>query len=62
MEIGITIREIFDMGKWKRFCSLKGWNEWCVNEGRVKLDDIVILSEEQARDLGIIEFDKCDSI
>lgn len=53
MKITITLREILDRGSWDAFCDLKGWNPWCINEGRADGDEEVTLTLEEAREIGV---------
>ena len=39
-----TIRDIMDAGWWAKFCDLRGWSVWCVNEGRANSDDEVAIT------------------
>lgn len=54
MEIKITINDLLDKGIWQEACEILGFNEWAVNEGLLDGDDIVTLTEEQARTLRLI--------
>lgn len=31
----VTVRELFDLGLWERYCQETGTNEWAVNEGLI---------------------------
>lgn len=38
----ITVKELFKLSLWNRYCEENGINEWAVNEGLMSEDDIVI--------------------
>ena len=50
----ITAREAFDKGIWEDLCRIKGINEWAVNEGLMNDSEEIRLTEEEARELGIV--------
>ena len=54
MEIIVSFGEIFDRGIWLEFCEVAGVNEWAINEGLATKDDTKVLTEEQAKELGLI--------
>jgi len=37
----ITVREIFKLGLWNKYCEENGINEWAVNEGLMSEDEVV---------------------
>ena len=53
MKLILTIREIMDKGLWLDFCNIRGWNEWCVNEGLADSDEEITLTEEEIKQLGL---------
>ena len=55
MEIKITARDLMDKGLWMDACDMLGINEWAINEGLMVHSDILTLSEEQAKKLGLIK-------
>lgn len=50
----ITADELIDRGLWLAVCDMQGLNEWCVNEGLMDSDHQIKLTEDQARDLGLL--------
>lgn len=54
MIINITVREIIDCGRWDELCELKGLNPWGVNEGLINTDEVIELTDDEARILRII--------
>lgn len=52
--IRITAKEIIDLGVWDKFCYLTGINAWAVAEGLMSSDETLWLTQEQAKELGII--------
>lgn len=57
MRLILTIREIMDRGLWDKFCDLRGWNPWIVNEGLAESNEDVILTDDEQRQLGLIKSD-----
>lgn len=57
MKYLITFGELIDRGLWLSYCEKFGINEWAVNEGLASSDDEVVLTEEEAQELGIINVD-----
>lgn len=53
MKIEITAGELIDRGIWTEFCDLNGINIWAVNEGLIERGEEFIISEEQAKKLGL---------
>lgn len=53
MKIIITAREAIDKGIWDDLCKIKGYSVWCVNEGKMPLEEEISLTEEEARKLGL---------
>ena len=37
----ISVRELFTLGLWNKYCEETGTNEWAVNEGLISKDEIV---------------------
>ena len=56
MEIKTTFGEILDKDCWDKFCELKGYNVWSINEGLVDRTDEVILSFEEAHHIGLLDY------
>jgi hypothetical protein len=54
MLIQITAKEAMDKGVWDEICSLKHINEYAVNEGLMDSDETITLTEEEAKELGLI--------
>lgn len=54
MEITITVKEICDRHLWQEACDVLGINEWSLNEGRIDYDEVLSVSDEQARKLGLL--------
>jgi len=50
----ITAREALDRGIWDKLCNFKGINRWAINEGLIDDDDEIVLTEGEARSLGLI--------
>lgn len=54
MKIIITADKAIDKGIWQEICKIKGYNEWCVNEGLMDDDYEISLTEKEAKELGLI--------
>jgi hypothetical protein len=54
MKIIITAGEAIDIGIWEELCNIKGMWVFALNEGVIDNDHEVILTEEEASKLGII--------
>lgn len=52
--VQITARELIEKGLWVEACELIGVNEYAVNEGMMESDEKLTLTEEQARQLGLL--------
>lgn len=52
--ISLTASEAIDRGLWDQLCELRGWNVWIVNEGRMPSDEVITLTEDEARKLGLL--------
>ena len=40
-KVVMTIKQVVDLGLWEKVCEYKGWDVWCLNEGRVDyLDEV----------------------
>ncbi len=50
----ITPSELLELGKWDRYCKLKGMNVWAINEGLVDSKELLPLTLEEAEQLSII--------
>jgi hypothetical protein len=53
MRILITAEEAIDKGIWENVCDIVGYNYYAVNEG-MDPDTEISLTEDQARQLGLI--------
>jgi len=56
MKITVTVTgsEALDKGIWTNLCALLGINEWAINEGLMDGEEEIILTEDQARILGLL--------
>lgn len=54
MKITITVNELMNRGLWLQACRLLGIDEYAVNEGRLHMETTLELTEEQAKELGLI--------
>jgi len=54
MKIIITAGEISNKGLWEEACELLDINVWALNEGTIDSDEELVLSEDQARQLGLL--------
>lgn len=52
MNISISLRELLDRGLWDKFCELKGWSIYCLNEGLANSDEVVTLSIDEYKSIG----------
>ena len=57
VKVAITARELMDRYLWDRACDLLGISPWAVSEGQMDSSDTVELTQEQARELGILASD-----
>ena len=55
MKIIITAGEAIDMGIWEKLCDMKGISIYTINEGVMGGNEEIVLTKEQAIELGIIE-------
>ena len=53
-QVKITIGELFERGIWGDYCQLCGCNEWAINEGLCRKDEVVCLTLDEAKELGLI--------
>jgi hypothetical protein len=58
--IVITPRELLDSYLWDEFCNMRGINIWAMNEGLMSSDEVIILTEDEAIALGLINKDLTD--
>ena len=56
VKIVVTAAEVMDKCAWDKLCEMKGWNEWCINEGLMDYDEEISLTEEEAQKLGFIPY------
>ena len=56
MKIVITVREYLNEhnGSWTDLCDLTGINPYAVMEGLMSADTEIVLTKEQAKELGVI--------
>ena len=54
MKITIKASELIELGLWERYCDLWGINVWAVNEGQMASDEEIAMSEDEAKELGLI--------
>ena len=54
MKITITAGELGDKGLWKDFADRYGYCGWALNEGRIKADDELQITNEDAREWGLL--------
>lgn len=54
MHIVISADEAIERGVWEEVCKMKGWNPWIVNEGLMPPDEQITMTEQEARDVGLI--------
>ena len=60
MKISVTLRDILDapnIGAWDEFCTARGINPWCVNEGADDTSEYTITMEE-AQNWGLIKYEE----
>jgi hypothetical protein len=53
MKLTLTIRELSNYN-WDKVCAVTGLNPWCMAEGLASGDEAVELTEEQAREIGVM--------
>ena len=53
ISINLTLRKILEDYDWDKYCEITGTNPWCINEGRATGDEVVELTVDQAREIGI---------
>jgi len=54
MKLIITAREALDKGIWDKLCNFKGINPWAINAGLMDSDSEIVLTEDEARHLGLL--------
>lgn len=54
MEVVVTVQELLDKGIWKGFCNLKDFDPYTLSEGLLLKSDEFRLTEEEARELGLL--------
>lgn len=54
MKVILTASEVMQRGNWEKFCELFGLDLWCLNEGKCYSDQEFTLTEQQAREFGIL--------
>ena len=50
-QILTTPNELIERGKWEKYCEISGTNYYAVNEGIMDLNEEIILTEEQAKEM-----------
>ena len=55
-----TPRELSDLGLWGRACDEIGWDPYILNEGLIADDEIVYLTWEQTRCIGLLDAARVD--
>ncbi|GAA0849268.1 hypothetical protein ABER99_21615 [Paenibacillus glucanolyticus] len=53
MKVVFTISELIELGIWNKYCMCMGYDHYAVKDGRMKLDDEFILTEEELNELGV---------
>jgi hypothetical protein len=53
MKILTTFGYILEHGDWERFCELKGYDLWIINEGLADENEEVQLTFEEAQQVGL---------
>ncbi len=51
--ITVTVRQLMDEDMWDKFCDIKGWSVWIVNEGLMDEDEEVCISGEELKRMGV---------
>ena len=51
--INIKLKDILHHFDWDKYCEISGTNPWCMNEGLATGDEIIELTTEQAKEMGI---------
>jgi len=51
--IETTFGYILDNADWDKFCELKGYNPWMINEGLAESDEKVRLTFKEAEQIGL---------
>ena len=51
--VSISLREILNNYDFNRYCEISGLNPWCINEGLASGDEIVELTRDAAKYIGI---------
>jgi len=54
MKIIVTIREANHKADFNKFCKITGLNEWCMAEGLATGNEEYSLTEEQAKECGLL--------
>jgi hypothetical protein len=52
--MNLTLGEILHNFDWDKACEVIGLNPWCLNEGLACSDDEIELTDDQAREIGIL--------
>lgn len=55
MTITITVKEALEKGIWDEICKLKGFSVWCLAEGLMSSNEVIRLTEKEAKNLGLIK-------
>lgn len=54
MNIVITAGELIEHGVWDNWCEISGTNIWAVNEGLMDSEEEIVLTIEQASQIGLL--------
>jgi hypothetical protein len=54
MRLLLTVRELMDTGRWQQYCEVTGCNSYAVAEGLANDSDDIVLTEDEARDIGLV--------
>lgn len=54
MKLTLTLRELLNNYDWGKTCKVLGLDHSCINEGRGAGDEEQEITEEQAREIGIL--------
>ena len=52
--VRVTIGDLMDRNVWSAACHITGMSPWIVNEGQADRENVVELSVEAARSLGLL--------
>lgn len=55
MKCIVTPHELFERGLWEKFCEVTKSNLYAVSEGLIDVNDGILLTEKQAKEIGLIK-------